>query len=357
MFSKIRIIGFVLFIFIISNISAEQKYKRLENLRGYWKFNLGDDIRWANPNYDDSDWESIIVPSRWEEEGYNGYDGYAWYRKIFEVDSKYFNKNIYLSLGEIDDVAEIYINGILIGTSGSFPPNYKSAFNSKIWLPIEENVLNKKKSNLISVRVYDEKDAGGIYKGDIGIFLSEPPLDLVFNFEGSWKFKTGDNSNWSKINIDDNSWDEIFVPSTWDLQGYSDYDGFAWYRITFDVNLDEEILADNLVLMLGKIDDLDETFLNNKFIGSTGDLIISPLDGSIDGKNNRDFSTFRGYKIKKADLRNGRNVLAVRVFDGRYKGGIYEGPIGIATINEYIRFRLKDSDNEKKSFIELLFDK
>lgn len=356
MYSKFRIIGIILLLFFIKNIFAEQKFTRIVNLNGQWKFNLGDNKNWAYPNFDDSDWDNIVVPSSWENEGYNGYDGYAWYRKFFNVSSKYNNKKLYLSLGVIDDVAEIYINGKLIGKSGSFPPNYNSAFNAKIWLPLPENIFSKNSLNLISVRVYDSQQAGGIYKGDIGIFLAEPLLNMSINLEGSWKFRTGDNPKWSQINVDDNNWDDIIVPSYWDWQGYNDYDGFAWYRITFNINLNEN-LDDNLVLMLGKIDDLDETFLNGKFVGSTGDLIISPIDGSINGRDNKDFNTFRGYRIKKDDLQNGKNVISVRVFDGRYKGGIYEGPIGIASLKDYIFFRTKNLDGKKKNFFDLLFDK
>ena len=224
-------------------------------------------------------------------------------------------------------------------------------------MPLPKHLLNHKSENLISVRVYDGRGPGGIAKGDVGIYMSEAPLDLIVNLEGSWKFKTGDNSTWSKINFDDSGWDRIPVPSLWDLHGYDKYDGFAWYRITFNLNPDDTNIEDNLILLLGKIDDLDETFLNGKFVGSTGDLIISPIDGSINGKDNKDYNKFRGYRIKRDDLRNGKNVIAVRVYDGILNGGIYEGPVGIASLKEYLRYRTKDMDNDKKSFIELLFDK
>ena len=105
MYSKFRIIGIILLLFFIKNIFAEQKFTRIVNLNGQWKFNLGDNKNWAYPNFDDSDWDNIVVPSSWENEGYNGYDGYAWYRKFFNVSSKYNNKKLYLSLGVIDDVA------------------------------------------------------------------------------------------------------------------------------------------------------------------------------------------------------------------------------------------------------------
>ena len=31
---------------------------------------------WSDKNYDDSGWDVIFAPSAWENEGFNGYDGY-----------------------------------------------------------------------------------------------------------------------------------------------------------------------------------------------------------------------------------------------------------------------------------------
>ncbi|MFZ1289472.1 MAG: beta galactosidase jelly roll domain-containing protein [Melioribacteraceae bacterium] len=353
---KFNIIGFALLIFIANNILAEQKYTRIENLKGLWKFNLGDNKKWANPSFDDSDWDPIKVPSHWEDEGYNGYDGYAWYRKEFNIDSKHLDKRLYLSLGVIDDVAEIYINGKLLVTSGSFPPNFSTAYNAKIWLPLQNNILNQKENNVIAVRVYDDRQGGGIYYGDIGIFTSDSQLNFIINLEGNWKFQTGDNSNWVKNNFDDKNWETLIVPSNWDWQGYNNYDGFAWYRFYFEVNLEKEIYKNDLVIMLGKIDDLDEAYLNEKFIGSTGDLLAVPLIRNFSSGNNYEYNQLRGYKIKKEDLKNGRNVIAIRVYDGFQFGGIYEGPLGIVTLRDYLRYITRNSDRQKKNFIELLFD-
>ncbi|MBK7105506.1 MAG: beta galactosidase jelly roll domain-containing protein [Ignavibacteriae bacterium] len=353
---RLKIIGFALLIFIANNIFAEQKFTKIENLKGLWRFNLGDNKKWANPNYDDSDWDAIKVPSPWEDEGYNGYDGYAWYRKEFNIDSKYLKKKLYLSLGTIDDAAEVYLNGKLIASSGSFPPNFNTAYNSKIWLPLQNNFLNQKGINSIAIRVYDDRLEGGIYSGDIGIFTSDSPLNFIINLEGTWKFQTGDNSKWMKNNFDDKSWKKLIVPSNWDWQGYNNYDGFAWYRISFDVNLEKEIYKNDLILIIGKIDDIDETYLNEKMIGSTGDLLAMPLTRNFSEGINSEYSQLRGYKINKEDLRNGRNVIAIRVYDGFQYGGIYEGPIGITTLKDYLRYITRNLDSKKKNFIEMLFD-
>lgn len=348
-------IALLILLFSIQLFSADDKFIKIEDLNDFWRFNIGDNNKWANPKYNDSDWDVVLVPSRWEDEGYNGYDGFAWYRKQFEVSPEFLDQRLYLSLGVVDDVAEIYINGNLVGVSGSFPPTYETAYSTKIWLPLPEKILNKNGANIIAVRVYDESGEGGIYTGDVGIFMSELPLKLLANFEGRWKFKTGDNIKWKENKFDDKNWKELNVPSGWDHQGYKDYDGFAWYRLAFNINLDRNEFNDDLIVMVGKIDDIDETFMNGKLIGSTGDLIMMPILSTFNSATNVEYNQFRGYRINKSDLRNGENVIAIRVYDGFQYGGIYEGPIGIVSLKDYLRFRTGSLDSKKKTFLEKLF--
>ena len=80
-------------------------------------------------NFDDSKWDEIFVPANWEDEGYPGYDGYAWYRKHFHVSPELYNKPIYIHLGCIDDVSEVYLNGHFVSFTGAFPPHYITAYN------------------------------------------------------------------------------------------------------------------------------------------------------------------------------------------------------------------------------------
>ena len=51
--------------------------------------------------------------------------------------------------------------------------------------------------------------------------------------------------------------------------------------------------------MLGKIDDVDQTFLNGNLIGSTGDLITIPLIENYNDASNNEYKSLRGYKINK----------------------------------------------------------
>jgi len=323
-------------------------FTKVEDLKGYWHFKIGDNMIWAESYYDHSDWDEVYVPEQWEDEGFHGYDGYAWYRKEFELSSRYIPNSLFLSLGLIDDVAEIFLNGNKIGSSGVFPPNYQTAYNAKVWIPIPEGSI-KAGRNVIAVRVYDSEQGGGIYSGDVALYAEKNPLELEVNLAGDWKFKTGDDRDRRNVNYKDSNWDYIKVPGFWENQGYELYDGFAWYRKTFVFN--KNLNIKDFIVVLGKIDDIDEVFLNGKMIGSTGDMIMVPLTNVLSDE----YRIIRGYHISREDLNPGENVIAVRVYDGWRDGGIYEGPVGIATLQNYIEYRTR-SEKKIKSFFEKLFE-
>lgn len=344
------VVIFCLLLIGFSNSSAED-WERIMKLNGYWRFSIGDDSNWAKPNYNDADWEEIRVPSTWENEGFYGYNGYAWYRKSFMLEVDKNNSSYYLQLGFIDDVDEVYLNGRLIGFSGSFPPNYETAYNAHRRYPIPQDLLNRYGKNVIAVRVYDSQMGGGIVSGDIGLYVRTNYLEPEYTLEGKWKFRTGDNMEWKEKNYDDSDWNEIMTPNNWESQGYKDYDGFAWYRKT--IELPSNFKKDKYILMLGKIDDVDEAYINGQLVGKTGKMYDEPSRNSYKKTFDMEYSEFRGYYISSNVLRPGKNVVAVRVFDGYNYGGIYEGPIGFITQKKYADYWKKA---KRKNIWEIFFN-
>ena len=90
--SLIQLLLLILLFFIIGCNVIEDKIRdkiqdenQILDLSGKWKFSIGDDSAWASPDYNDWEWEEIKVPSSWENEGFHGYNGFAWYRKSFEL--------------------------------------------------------------------------------------------------------------------------------------------------------------------------------------------------------------------------------------------------------------------------------
>jgi len=54
---------------ILSVISANaEDLRKIVSLSGDWKFSIGDDNKWASPSYDDSAWDQISVPGKWEDQ-------------------------------------------------------------------------------------------------------------------------------------------------------------------------------------------------------------------------------------------------------------------------------------------------
>jgi signal transduction histidine kinase len=50
------------------------------NLPQTWRSQLGDDPAWADPDYDDSTWQTVPLTASWAEQGYTGVDGFIWFR-------------------------------------------------------------------------------------------------------------------------------------------------------------------------------------------------------------------------------------------------------------------------------------
>jgi len=135
----------------------------------------------------------------------------------------------------------------------------------------------------------------------------------VFAIAGPWRFRTGDDARYGAREYDEEAWETIPVPERWERAGHPGYDGFAWYRCRF--SLPVAAAGRTAYLELGKIDDVDETFVNGVEVGQTG--AFPPGFRS-------ERQAFRRYRVP-ADALNwgGDNVLAVRVYDGGGGGGLW----------------------------------
>jgi len=312
----------IFFCLILTSAIAQQI-----DLEGKWKFHIGDKSTWADPEFDDESWETIQVPSAWEDEGFNGYDGFAWYRKKFDGTKLSKEDSYYLNLGYIDDCDEVYVNGKLIGVSGSMPPKFKTAYQSERKYAIPNDILHFNSTNVIAIRVFDVTLGGGIIDGDIGIYRS-PKSKMLVDLSGIWQFAKTRNEKPLDAEAE---WAKIMVPSAWEHQGYYKYDGFAWYRRTFVMPANFNEKDEDIVVIIGKIDDFDKTYINGKLVGETN-------DGEDFGWS-RSFEKKRVYKIPNGLLKkNGTNVIEVLVEDMGNVGGIYEGPVGITTRTAYERY-------------------
>lgn len=92
---------------------------------GAWAFRPGDDPAYAAADFDDSNWARIRADRSWEGQGFRNLTGYAWYRRRITMMPSDENTDwqLALALPAIQDAAEIYWNGRLVGTYGKLPPD------------------------------------------------------------------------------------------------------------------------------------------------------------------------------------------------------------------------------------------
>jgi len=132
-------------------------------IAGPWRLRTGDDPRYATREFDEDTWETVAVPKPWEDAGHPDYDGYAWYRTRFSLPPLPAGRTAYLELGKVDDVDETFLNGVKLGQTGSFPPNYRSEWQAYRHYRVPVDALNWGGENVLAVRVYDGAGPGGIW--------------------------------------------------------------------------------------------------------------------------------------------------------------------------------------------------
>ncbi|MHB9035592.1 MAG: sialate O-acetylesterase [Armatimonadota bacterium] len=114
-----------------------------------------------------------------------------------------------------------------------------------------------------------------------------------------------DIANWTDPSFNSSGWSKMTVPNDWRGSELADFDGIVWFRNQIDLPADWA--GEPAALCLGRIDDLDTTWVNGIKIGATI-MYNSP----------------RRYSIPAGVLRAGRNVIAVRVLDTGGLGGLYD---------------------------------
>jgi Stage II sporulation protein E (SpoIIE) len=140
-------------------------------LDGPWQFHIGDDMAWAQPNIDDATghngWEALTADAPWGTQGHPNHEGFGWYRKHLSIaPAPGASPDIAMIIPNpgIDDVYEMYWNGVLVAHSGSMPPNWH-------WIqgaPPHTHGLGPIRDGVLSVRVWktpwasnDDGAAGG----------------------------------------------------------------------------------------------------------------------------------------------------------------------------------------------------
>ena len=154
------------------------------DLAGEWQFQVGDSEEWKEKDLDDTDWDRIMVPGYWERQGYEDYNGFAWYRKSVLIEESLSEDKLIVMLGKIDDLDQLYINGKLEGSVGLTDDSRRIQGNEWQELRgyyIPDGVIAYGEENVLAVRVYDGRVDGGIHEGPVGIITQKNYISYWHN--------------------------------------------------------------------------------------------------------------------------------------------------------------------------------
>ncbi|MDA9963081.1 DUF1549 domain-containing protein, partial [Opitutales bacterium] len=115
---------------------------------------------------------------------------------------------------------------------------------------------------------------------------------------------------WAKLSFDHAKWKTMKLPGHFENAGLPGHDGVVWFRKT--IELSAEQAKSKAVLNLGQIDDMDVTWVNGLRVGGY--------------ENPGHHYTLRKYPVPAGLLKTGKNVIAVRVMDHGFPGGIAGKP-------------------------------
>ena len=106
------------------------------NFDSGWRFQVGDDFRWADPAFDDRDWQAVTLSNSLAEQGIGSYYGFGWYRMRLQPQRLEALRNsasqaplFLLITSNTVGQLEVYVNGVVAGRSSGMkedPSEYQS---------------------------------------------------------------------------------------------------------------------------------------------------------------------------------------------------------------------------------------
>ncbi|MFH5832374.1 SpoIIE family protein phosphatase [Halalkalibaculum sp. DA3122] len=98
-----------------SDLSAED---RTIYISDSWKFSAGDDMRWAEPGFDDSDWLNVSTYLGPSELPFIEWKGIGWFRLHLKVDSTLVDYPLALLIEQHNGASQIFLDGELLYSLG-----------------------------------------------------------------------------------------------------------------------------------------------------------------------------------------------------------------------------------------------
>ena len=126
---------------------------------GQWRFRPGDDLAWASPSYDDSDWATAPEPRRWPLAGFPEFGQMVWYRLVLTFDrhgpsDRRRLEQLGIRMGRVPNAYELYAGGQLLGGVGKLPPLAEVNYERRRVYQIPPSTIAADGSLVLALRVW-----------------------------------------------------------------------------------------------------------------------------------------------------------------------------------------------------------
>ncbi|GEM_PF-564843 len=146
---------------------------------------VGEKAGWAQRDFDESIWPAMHVPGAWEYQDLN-MDGVVWFRRRFDLPEQWDMHPLLLSLGAVDDMDTVWVNGFKVGGIG---PETEASWDYPRRYVVPAAAVHPGE-NVLAVRVTDLSGNGGMWGMDSQFFIS--PEDAASSagvqLAGSWRW-------------------------------------------------------------------------------------------------------------------------------------------------------------------------
>ncbi len=146
---------------------------------GDWRAMRGDDPAWASPAFNDHGWPRVPATHSSAAQGIGPQDDFLWYRLRFQVSGQQLQQPCHLFLGRIQEIDEVFLNGLRIGGTGRIGPrwfDYVSAMRVSRVYAVPPGLLKANEENVLAVRTFSMFMGVGMMSGDIGLGSTEQML-------------------------------------------------------------------------------------------------------------------------------------------------------------------------------------
>jgi signal transduction histidine kinase/ActR/RegA family two-component response regulator len=132
---------------------------RPTSLAGPWRFAPGDHPARASPEFDDSGWQQLRVPTGWGPNGYDGPDStWAWYRVEVRLGAEALaayrggDRQLAIGLGSVDSAYEVFVQGERLGNVGS--PGVRPDYDRRAIWRVPSRLLPGDGRLVVALRVW-----------------------------------------------------------------------------------------------------------------------------------------------------------------------------------------------------------